>query len=113
MDITTVTIGVVFSCATYLILQRRLTQVIFGFLMFSNGVNLLLLATSRNPDKKIAPLIQQEPRIYVDPIPQALILTAIVIGFALMAHFVILCYRLYLLRGQDDIVAIFDKGRKE
>lgn len=109
IDISSVLAAIMIACSTYLILSCRLTQVVLGFGLFSNGVNLILLTSSGSPDEKSTPIVEASAQYpSVDPVPQALILTAIVIGFALIAHFVILSYRLFTLSGEDDINKIFD-----
>lgn len=63
----------VFGIAFYLLLSRRYVDVVIGVVLVSNGANFLLLESS------------QEGSVEVDPLPQALILTAIVIGLALVS----------------------------
>ncbi|KAF3361807.1 putative antiporter subunit mnhC2 [Chlamydiales bacterium STE3] len=112
MDLTAVIIGIMVFCGTYLILQHRLSQMVLGFLLFSNAVNLLLLSMAQNPDEKVAPLVEgNHVSSYVDPIPQALILTAIVIGFAFIAHFMILCYRLFCDEKHEDLSELFRRKK--
>ena len=93
-------IAFMFTIATYLILDCRLTKVIFGFGLLTNAGNLLILSTSKSPVGKTIPIIHGDPSM-VDPLPQAFILTAIVIGFGLTAYLVVLSYRL-LLRGGSE-----------
>jgi multicomponent Na+:H+ antiporter subunit C len=93
---TALLIGVLFACATYLILQRSFVKILFGFIVLSNAANLLLLSMSGPPDGRVAPIAGQSSEPMVDPLPQALILTAIVIGFGVTAYLVMLLYRLFL-----------------
>lgn len=93
---TAVLVGVMFACATYLILQRSFVKILFGFVILSNAANLLVLTMSGPPDGKAPPLVGEPPAPMVDPLPQALILTAIVIGFGVVAYLVLLLYRLFL-----------------
>ncbi len=93
---TALLIGVLFACATYLILQNSFVKILFGFIVLSNAANLLLLSMSGAPDGREAPIAGQGAGPMVDPLPQALILTAIVIGFGVTAYLVVLLYRLFL-----------------
>jgi len=84
------------SVSTYLLMQSQLIDIIFGFALLSNGVNLMILFTSDNPDGKTVPIILGVAQAnFADPLPQALILTAIVIGFALTAFMIVLALRLF------------------
>lgn len=89
-------IGVLFTVATHLLLQRSFVSNLFGFLILSNASNLVVLAMSGRPDGKSAPVVFGANTPMVDPLPQALILTAIVIGFGMAAYLVFLLYRLFL-----------------
>lgn len=93
---TALLVGVLFTSATYLILQRSFVKILFGFVILSNAANLLVLSMSGRPDGKAAPIVLHAPAPMVDPLPQALILTAIVIGFGVIAYLVMLLYRLFL-----------------
>ncbi len=95
-----VLVGVLFAAGTYLILQRTMTRIIIGVAVLSNGVNFLILAAgSRQGD---APIIGASDAP-TDPVPQALILTAIVIGFALVAFLAALAWRLHSIDGNDVV----------
>ena len=78
-----VLIGVLFAAGTYLLLQRSLTQIVLGIGVLANGVNMLILATSAR--QGTPPIVEGNEPPFTDPVPQALVLTAIVIGFALTA----------------------------
>lgn len=93
---TAILVGALFTFATYLILQRSFVKILFGFVVLSNAANLLVLSMSGRPEGKAAPIVGQQPGPMVDPLPQALILTAIVIGFGVVAYLVLLLYRLFL-----------------
>lgn len=95
----------------YLCTSRRLLRVLFGMLVLSNAANLVLISVSGDPTEKSAPVVAGEagPLGRVDPLPQALILTAIVIGFAVMAYFAVLIYRLYADRRHATVPALFDE----
>ena len=95
-------IAVLFSCATFLILQQNLVRVLFGFGLLTHAANLLILAMSGSPIDKLAPIVTESSFPYVDPIPQALILTAIVIGFGVTVYLVVLLYRIFLNSNSTD-----------
>ncbi|MGF1635129.1 MAG: sodium:proton antiporter [Phycisphaerae bacterium] len=82
--ITCIVIGVIFAASVYLILGGELKEICMGVFLLSHGANLTIIATSRSPMGKIPPILS-ESGVYVDPLPQALVLTAIVIGFAVQA----------------------------
>jgi len=100
-------VAALFGCGLYLVLSRNLVRTLFGFLLLSNAVNLLLLATSGDPRGKEAPIVGAGNFPAVDPLPQALILTAIVISFAVTAFLVVLVYRLALDHGTTDSEKLF------
>lgn len=88
-------VGIIMSAAVFLCLSRRLPHILFGFLLLSNGANLTVLAVSGDPSGR-APAVVGASGPYVDPLPQALILTAIVIGFSVAAYLTIFLYRHFL-----------------
>ncbi len=95
-------IGILFTCATYLMLSKSLLRIIVGTGLLSHGVHLLLL-TMGGLKKGAAPLLGEKAESYTDPIPQALILTAIVISFGVTAFFLVLAYRTYQELGTDNM----------
>ena len=95
-----VLIGVLFGTGTYLMLHRTLTRIVFGIAMLGNGVNLLLLVAA-GPSGD-APIIGSTDA-FTDALPQALILTAIVIGFALQAFVLALAWRGWTIDGNDIV----------
>lgn len=103
-------IGVLFTAAVYLILSKSLLRIIFGTGLLSHGAHLLLL-TMGGLGGKAPPVIADGVTDYVDPLPQALILTAIVISFGVTAFILVLAYQVYskhqtdnmdLMRGNDE-----------
>ncbi|NJK90830.1 MAG: Na(+)/H(+) antiporter subunit C [Blastochloris sp.] len=104
---TALLVGTLFSVALYLILQRSFVKMLFGFVLLSNAVNLFLLAMSGPPDGKDSPIISPNSSSYVDPLPQALILTAIVISFGVSAYLVVLLYRLFLDHGVTNACELY------
>lgn len=94
--------GVLVATGVYLLLERALTRVLLGVVLMSNGIAVLYLAVS-GPAKG-APLVGERPASEMsDPLPQALVLTAIVISLATMAFVVALAYRQWQLTGSDDV----------
>lgn len=98
--------GVLFAAGFYLLLRRTLGQIIIGLAIMGNAANLLIFSAGRIssggtpivPAGAVAPLEGT-----ADPLPQALILTAIVIGFGILAFFIVLVYRAFQSTGSDDI----------
>jgi multicomponent Na+:H+ antiporter subunit C len=99
----TLAIGVLFATGTYLVLRRSLLKVVIGFALISHGTNLLLLTTGKLKRGAAPILVEGYQGPYVDPLPQALILTAIVISFAVTAFMLALVYRTYQSLGTDDL----------
>lgn len=99
----TVAIGVLYTTGTYLVLRRSLLRVVLGFALISHGTNLLLLATGKLKRGAVPILLDGYEGTYTDPLPQALILTAIVISFAVTAFMLALVYRTYQSLGTDDL----------
>src|ERR671921_928920 len=101
-----VVIGVLYSVAVYLLLRRSLAQLILGLGMLTNATNLLIftvggLVRARPPI--VAPDAEQLVPPFADPVPQSLILTAIVIGFGVLAFGLVLAYRVHQSAASDDI----------
>jgi multicomponent Na+:H+ antiporter subunit C len=106
---TAILVGVLFACGTYLVLQRSFVKILFGFVILSNAANLLVLAMSGEPSGRSAPLVGDPPVPMVDPLPQALILTAIVIGLGVTAYLVVLLYRLFLDHQTADAAELYEQ----
>jgi len=96
-----IVIGVLFMSATYLMLSKSLLRIIVGTGLLSHGAHLLLI-TMGGLKTGAAPLLGENAPSYVDPIPQALILTSIVISFGVTAFFLVLAYRTYQELGTDN-----------
>lgn len=96
-----VLIGVLVAVATYLILSKTVLKVIVGTAILSHAVHLLIL-TVGGLKKGHAPILEQSVGPYVDALPQALILTAIVISFAVTALLLVVAYRMYKTSYTDD-----------
>lgn len=95
-------VGVLFMTATYLILSKSLLRIIVGTGLLSHGAHLLIL-TMGGLKRGAAPLLGENAENYTDPLPQALILTAIVISFGVTAFLLVLAYRAYHELGTDNM----------
>jgi multicomponent Na+:H+ antiporter subunit C len=99
--------GVLYASGLYLMLRRRLAQLIIGLGLLSHGSNILILSAA-GVTRSRPPLITEgmEPGVFADPVPQALILTAIVIGFGVLAFSLVLAHRVHQSSGSDDMDTI-------
>lgn len=97
-----IVIGVMFAVGTYLLLSRSLLRVVLSLTLLSHGSHLLLL-TMAGLDRGGPPLLNQGQESLTDPVPQALILTAIVISFGITAFLLVLAYRTYKEHQTDDL----------
>jgi multicomponent K+:H+ antiporter subunit C len=92
-------IGLLTACGVYLLLRATIFSLIFGLALLGYAVNLFLFAMGRLAINA-APIIGSSQR-FADPLPQALVLTAIVIGFAMTAFVVALALRVRSEWGDD------------
>lgn len=94
--------GFLCACGTYLVLGRQLSRVIIGIGLLGHGANILLLGSGgRGGDPAfVGPGAPTDPG---DPLPQALVLTAIVISFGMTALAVVLALRSYLETGSERV----------
>jgi multicomponent Na+:H+ antiporter subunit C len=99
--------GMLYASGVYLMLRRRLAQLIIGLSLLSNGSNILILSAAGVTRGK-PPLISAGVTAgeFADPVPQSLILTAIVIGFGVLAFSLVLAQRVQQSAGSDDIDTI-------
>jgi multicomponent K+:H+ antiporter subunit C len=99
-------IGALAGSGVWLILRSRTFQVIIGLSLLSYGVNLFIVAMGRL-QAGAAPVLSTptagDPAQYADPLPQALVLTAIVIGFATTALFLVVLLASRGLTGTDHV----------
>jgi multicomponent K+:H+ antiporter subunit C len=95
-------IGAMTSVGVYLIFQRRTFPVVIGLSFLSYAVNVFLFAMGRLVID-LPPIIIKGATGYTDPLPQALVLTAIVITFGMTALIVVLSLRAFLETGTDDV----------
>ena len=99
--ILAVTAGTLFALGTYLVLQRNLTRIIIGLGLMAHGANLLLLAAGGRAG--LPPLVGNDPANMSDPLPQAMVLTAIVISFGTTVFLLALAYRSWTLNRSDEV----------
>jgi len=101
-------IGLLFACGVYCLLRRSIVRLAVGIVLLGQGANLLVF-TAAGLLSGQPPLIGAGEKIlappFADPLPQALVLTAIVIGFGFIAFLLALVYRAYRELGEDDIQA--------
>jgi len=101
-----VLIGLLYGSGIYLMLRRSMVKLLIGLLLLGNGANLLIFLLG-DLTKGRPPVIPPDSNIfkevYADPIPQALILTAIVISFGLQSFAIVLLKRVFLLTGSDNL----------
>jgi multicomponent Na+:H+ antiporter subunit C len=105
-----ITIGCLFAASVYLMLARDMLRFLFGLVLISNAVNLAIFAAGRITVGGLPPLVPQGEKYPVgdvaNALPQALILTAIVIGFGLFAFSLVLAMRAYSELGTLDMDAM-------
>lgn len=99
-------IGILYAAGIYLMFRRSMVRLLLGLILLGNGANLLIFLMGDIAKGK-PPIIAADSSvfkdIYADPVPQSLILTAIVISFGLQSFAIILLKRVYLLTGSDDL----------
>ncbi len=99
-----VLVGMLFAASIYMLMSRSLIRMVIGIVLLGNGVNLLIFVSGRLT-REIPPIVPeglyQPEGIIANPLPQALILTAIVISFALFAFVLVMVYRTDEALGTD------------
>lgn len=107
MEMTlSIVIGLLTACGVWLMLRPRTYQVIIGLCLTSYAVNLFLFSSGRLTQDKAPILVDGVPQAlqnYADPIPQALVLTVIVIGFATTALFLVVMMAARGFNGNDHV----------
>lgn len=99
-------IGTLTGSGVWLLLRPRTYQVIIGLALLSYAVNLFIFSTGRltmNSAPVLDASITMDPSIFADPLPQALVLTAIVIGFATTALFLVVLLAARGYTGSDHV----------
>jgi multicomponent Na+:H+ antiporter subunit C len=94
-------IGILFTIGTYLILSNQMLRMILGLSLISHAVNIMIIVMGGLKTGG-PPLLSESGSNFTDAIPQALILTAIVINFAVTALLLVLSYRTYKSHGTDN-----------
>jgi multicomponent Na+:H+ antiporter subunit C len=95
------TAALLFGFGTYLVLQRKLSRIVIGLGILAHGGNVLFLGAG---SPGLPPFIGDGARRdFSDPLPEALILTAIVISFAVTIFLLALAYRSWVLTGDDEV----------
>lgn len=105
-------IGVMMAAGVYLTLQARTFPVVLGLSLMTYAVNLFLVVTGR-VTVGLPPVIDAAQAGYTDPLPQALVLTAIVISFGMTAVIVVMALRAYLESGSDHADLNTPREREE
>ncbi|GEL94121.1 hypothetical protein CCO02nite_07790 [Cellulomonas composti] len=97
-----VTIAVMFTVGVYLVLERSLSRVLIGIILLGNGANLLFLVAGGRAGRP--PIVGLEPEGQMsDPLPQAMVLTAIVITLGMTAFLLAMAYRSWQLNRHDEV----------
>jgi len=99
-------IGILYAAGIYSMLRRSLMKLVIGLILISQATNLLIFDAAGLPRGR-PPLVAEGVSVpaapYADPIPQALILTAIVISFGVLAFVLVLMHRAHKSIGTDDL----------
>ncbi|GAB3815389.1 hypothetical protein GCM10028820_12770 [Tessaracoccus terricola] len=102
--------GMLVACGVYLLLERSLTRILLGVMLASNGVNLLFLVASGGSGGP--PIIGDTPEEQMaDALPEAMVLTAIVITLATAAFVLTMAYRSFQLHGNDEVADDLEDAR--
>jgi multicomponent Na+:H+ antiporter subunit C len=113
-NLLAITIGGLYAMAFYLLLRRSMVKVILGVLLFGQAVNLLIFLSAGLSREKAA-FVPDEGMVewtnYADPLPQALILTAIVIGFGVLAFTLALMRRTHMETQTDDLDRLKERSQ--
>ncbi|OIO60028.1 MAG: Na+/H+ antiporter subunit C [Verrucomicrobia bacterium CG_4_10_14_3_um_filter_43_23] len=99
-------IGCLYASGVYLLLRRSIVKLVLGLALISQGTNLLILTVGGLTRGKPAFIPDGQLVLtgdYADPLPQALILTAIVIGFGVVAFTLVMLQQVYKTVGTDDL----------
>ena len=101
-----IAVGGLFATSIYMMLRRSIVKLVIGLALLTHAGNLLVF-TSAGLTRGRPPLIADDSTVlaapYADPLPQALILTAIVIGFGMLAFSLVLIDRAYHTTRTDDL----------
>jgi len=106
-------VGVLYATGLYLMMRRSLVKLVLGLAVLGHAANLLIFTVSglQRGGTPVVPVGQQSlSSSFPDPVPQALVLTAIVIGFGVQAFALVLVKRAYREVGTDDLRAMRSTG---
>ena len=95
------TAAVLFGIGTYMMLQRKLSRLIIGLGLIGHGANVVFVTAARRGEPPLTGT--GDPAEFADPLPQSLVLTAIVISFGTTALLLALAYRSWLLTADDEV----------
>ena len=102
----TVLVGLFFTVSVYLMLSKQLVRMLLGIAILGNAVNMAIFVSGRLT-REVPPVIPEglivPAEVTANPLPQALVLTAIVISFSFFAFLLVLAFRAYQEVGTDDI----------
>ena len=98
-------IGFLVFIGTYMILSINLIRIVIGISIYTRR-NLIIMSMGKYGPHMSEPLIQGHAQNFVDPLLQAIVLTAIVIGFGMTAFLLVLIYRTYRVTKEDEISAL-------
>lgn len=108
-----VVVGSLYAAGLYMMLQRSIVKLIVGLALLGHAANLLIFTAAR-PGRLPPPLVAEGALAPVgpiaDPLPQALVLTAIVIGFGVVAFAVALIRQAHRAAGTDDVEQLTEPG---
>lgn len=108
-----ITAGVIFACGIYLMLRRSMVRLIVGISLITYAVNLLIFSVD-DLRTRGAPIVDMTPvEQMADPLPQALILTAIVISFGVLAFTMALGYRASQAIQSDNLGEMQSTDRED
>jgi multicomponent K+:H+ antiporter subunit C len=97
-------LGIMAACALYLVLRGRTFPLVLGLSLFSTATNLFMFSMGRLRSG-VPPIVGPGVEGYADPVPQALVLTAIVIGFGMTGFIMAIAVRLGRETGTDHVDA--------
>ena len=96
-----VTAGILCACGTYLVLGRQLSRIIIGIALIGHGVNIVLVLSGGDGGNPA--FAGGDQAAFADPLPQALVLTAIVITFGVIAFLLSLAFRSWRVTADDEV----------
>ncbi len=94
--------GLLFTAGIYMMLQKQILKIVIGTALLSHGAHLFII-TMGKLNRGNPPILAEGVTNYVDPLPQALILTSIVISFGVTSFLLVLAYRAYQTNGTDNM----------